>query len=81
MAIAGSRVPHAKLLRLVWGPEYENELEYAHTFIRKIRMKIEDDPASPKYLLTDSHIGSGSASPCRSSLRARGRCFTLPAQL
>jgi hypothetical protein len=20
-------------------------------------MKIEDDPASPKYLLTDSHIG------------------------
>ena len=27
------------------------------TFIRQIRMKIEDDPANPVYLLTDSHIG------------------------
>jgi len=41
----------------VWGPEYGNELEYLRTFIRQIRMKIEDDPANPIYLLTDSHIG------------------------
>jgi hypothetical protein len=81
MAIAGSRVPHAKLLRLVWGPEYENEFEYLHTFIRQIRMKIEDDPVSPKYLLKILTSATGSASPCRSSLRARYRCFKLPVQL
>jgi len=57
MANAGRPVPHAKLLRTVWGPEYGNELEYLRTFIRQIRMKIEDDPADPKYLLTESHIG------------------------
>ena len=57
MTNAGKPVPHAKLLRSVWGPEYGNELEYLRTFIRQIRMKIEDDPASPKYLLTESHIG------------------------
>jgi two-component system KDP operon response regulator KdpE len=57
MANAGRPVPHAKLLRSVWGPEYGNELEYLRTFIRQIRMKIEDDPADPKYLLTESHIG------------------------
>jgi two-component system, OmpR family, KDP operon response regulator KdpE len=57
MAHAGRPIPHAKLLRSVWGPEYGNELEYLRTFIRQIRMKIEDDPADPKYLLTDSHIG------------------------
>jgi hypothetical protein len=39
------------------GPEYGNELEYLRTFIRQIRIKIEDDPANPVYLLTDSHIG------------------------
>ena len=57
MVNAGRPVSHAKLLRAVWGPEYGNELEYLRTFIRQIRMKIEDDPANPAYLLTDSHIG------------------------
>jgi two-component system KDP operon response regulator KdpE len=57
MVHVGKPIPHAKLLRSVWGPEYGNELEYLRTFIRQIRMKIEDDPANPKYLQTDSHVG------------------------
>jgi two-component system KDP operon response regulator KdpE len=57
MSNAGRPIPHARLLRSVWGPEYGNELEYLRTFIRQIRVKIEDDPANPVYLLTDSHIG------------------------
>jgi len=57
MANAGRPIPHARLLRSVWGPEYGNELEYLRTFIRQIRIKIEDDPADPKYLVTESHIG------------------------
>lgn len=57
MANAGRPIPHARLLRSVWGPEYGNELEYLRTFIRQIRIKIEDDPAVPKYLVTESHIG------------------------
>jgi two-component system KDP operon response regulator KdpE len=57
MANAGRPVPHAKLLRTVWGPEYGNELEYLRTFVRQVRIKIEDDPANPTYLLTESHIG------------------------
>lgn len=57
MANAGKPVPHARLLKTVWGPEYGNELEYLRTFVRQVRMKIEDDPANPTYLLTESHIG------------------------
>jgi two-component system, OmpR family, KDP operon response regulator KdpE len=57
MAHAGRPIPHARILRSVWGPEYGNELEYLRTFIRQIRIKIEDDPAEPKYLVTDSHLG------------------------
>jgi two-component system KDP operon response regulator KdpE len=57
MVNAGRPVPHAKLLGSIWGPEYADEIEYLRTFVRQIRMKIEDDPGNPKYLLTESHIG------------------------
>jgi two-component system, OmpR family, KDP operon response regulator KdpE len=57
MAHAGRPIPHARLLKSVWGPEYGKELEYLRTFIRQIRKKIEDDPANPKYVVTDPRIG------------------------
>jgi two-component system, OmpR family, KDP operon response regulator KdpE len=57
MARAGKPILHSRLLRAIWGAEYGTQVEYLRTFIRQIRMKIEDDPAHPKYLLTDSHIG------------------------
>jgi two-component system, OmpR family, KDP operon response regulator KdpE len=57
MAHAGRPIPHIRLLRSVWGPEYGDELEYLRTFVYQIRMKIENDPANPEYLLTESHIG------------------------
>ena len=57
MSNAGRPVPHARLLRTVWGPEYGDELEYLRTFVRQLRTKIEDDPGNPKYLVTETHIG------------------------
>jgi two-component system, OmpR family, KDP operon response regulator KdpE len=44
MMHAGEPIPHARLLKSVWGPEYGNELEYLRTFVRQLRKKIEDDP-------------------------------------
>jgi len=57
MKHAGLPMLHARLLGAVWGPEYGSELEYLRTFIRQLRKKLEDDPARPTYLLTDSHLG------------------------
>jgi two-component system, OmpR family, KDP operon response regulator KdpE len=57
MAHPGQPIPHARLLKSIWGPEYGNELEYLRTFVRQLRKKIEDDPANPKYLMTEAHIG------------------------
>ncbi len=57
MAHAGLPITHLRLLHAVWGPEYGGELEYLRTFVRQLRKKLEDDPADPAYLLTDSHIG------------------------
>lgn len=57
MTNLGKALHHAALLTHVWGPEYGGELEYLRTFVRQLRKKIEDDPANPKYLLTESHFG------------------------
>jgi two-component system KDP operon response regulator KdpE len=57
MTHAGLPITHVRLLRAVWGPEYGGELEYLRTYIRQLRKKLEDDPAEPEYLLTDSHVG------------------------
>ena len=57
MTHAGLPTTHVQLLRAVWGPEYGGELEYLRTYVRQLRKKLEDDPAEPAYLLTDSHIG------------------------
>jgi two-component system KDP operon response regulator KdpE len=57
MSHAGIPLAHARLLRAVWGPDYGRELEYLRTFVRQLRKKVEDDPSSPEYLLTELHFG------------------------
>lgn len=53
----GVPVTHAKLLRAVWGPEFGTELDYLRSYVRTLRKKIEDDPAHPKYILTEPWVG------------------------
>lgn len=57
MEHAGRPVPHSRLLTSIWGPEYGNEREYLRVLINQLRKKIEDDPARPSYILTESYIG------------------------
>ena len=57
IARAGLPIHHARLLNVVWGPEYGNELEYLRTFMSQLRKKLEDNPSEPVYLLTESHFG------------------------
>jgi len=57
MSRAGRVVTYAKLLTAVWGAECREEVEYLRTFVRQLRKKIEDDPSSPIYLLTDVYVG------------------------
>jgi two-component system KDP operon response regulator KdpE len=57
MEHAGRPVSHHRLLTAIWGPEYGNEREYVRVLINQLRKKIEDDPARPRYILTESYIG------------------------
>jgi two-component system KDP operon response regulator KdpE len=57
MSHPGVPIARARLLHAVWGADYGEQLEYLRSFVRQLRKKLEDDPANPRYLLTDSHIG------------------------
>jgi len=48
---------HRELLSNVWGAEYRDETEYLRVYIGRLRRKLEDNPANPKYLLTESCVG------------------------
>lgn len=45
------------LLQSVWGEMYGEENDYVHTYIRRLRLKLEEDPANPQYLQTEAGIG------------------------
>jgi len=50
-------IPHTKLLQSVWGPDYGDEVEYLRVFVNQLRKKIEKNPSTPKYLLTEPWVG------------------------
>ncbi len=54
---AGQVVTYSKLLTAVWGANCRKKIEYLRVYVRQLRMKIEDDPSNPRYLLTDVYIG------------------------
>jgi two-component system KDP operon response regulator KdpE len=54
---AGWVMPHDVLLAKVWGPEYHDESHYLRLYVTYLRQKIEEDPAHPKYILTERGVG------------------------
>jgi two-component system KDP operon response regulator KdpE len=54
---AGQVVDHRALLQRVWGPSYASERNYLWTFMRRLRTKLEADPASPQVIVTAGRQG------------------------
>jgi two-component system KDP operon response regulator KdpE len=54
---AGWTVPHDQLLAKVWGYEYRDEAHYVRLYVNYLREKIEEDPAHPRYILTERGVG------------------------
>jgi len=46
-----------QILENVWGPEYVGQRDYVKLYIWRLRQKIEEDPANPRYLVTERGIG------------------------
>jgi two-component system KDP operon response regulator KdpE len=60
---SGKVVTHQHLLNEIWGPDHSHDGHYLRMFIRKLRRKIELDPAHPSILLTVLGVGYRMARP------------------
>ena len=54
---AGRVVTNPQLLREVWGPSHAEDGHYLRIYMGHLRQKLEDDPAQPRYLLTETAVG------------------------
>lgn len=53
----GKVVTHSSLLREVWGPGHETDVEYLRVAARGVRRKLEDDPARPCLIRNEPGVG------------------------
>jgi two-component system KDP operon response regulator KdpE len=53
----GQLVGSAQLLTSVWGPGFQKRTNYLRYHMAQLRRKLEDNPARPRYLLTEPGMG------------------------
>lgn len=53
----GRVLTHQYILKEIWGNGYIEQTQYLRVFVAQLRRKIEEDPAKPKFLNTESGIG------------------------
>ncbi|MEY2954138.1 MAG: hypothetical protein RLZZ401_2225 [Pseudomonadota bacterium] len=53
----GRVVTHRQLLTDVWGSEFTEHTHYLRLYMAQLRAKIEQDPAEPRHLLTETGVG------------------------
>lgn len=57
MQNAGKMVMHSQLLTELWGKAHVDNIQYLRIYIAQLRQKIEPDPSSPQYIITEPGIG------------------------
>jgi two-component system KDP operon response regulator KdpE len=57
VANLGRVVTTPQLLREVWGPSNSQNGHYLRIYMGHLRQKLEDDPAQPRHLLTETGVG------------------------
>ena len=50
-------VTRETLLTEVWGPQYTTDTGYLRLYLSQLRKKLEPEPSSPRYLLTEAGMG------------------------
>ena len=48
----GKTLSRTDILARVWGGEYYGEEKIVDVNIRRLRMKVEDDPSTPRHIVT-----------------------------
>jgi two-component system, OmpR family, KDP operon response regulator KdpE len=53
----GRVVTHRAILRAIWGPQAVDQPEHLRVLIASLRKKIEPNPSTPRYILTEPWVG------------------------
>ncbi|MFL6332442.1 MAG: response regulator transcription factor [Pyrinomonadaceae bacterium] len=53
----GKVLTHRTLLTSIWGGDSSEQTEYLRVFVGQLRKKVEPEPATPHYILTEPWIG------------------------
>jgi two-component system KDP operon response regulator KdpE len=53
----GRVLTHRVILKAIWGPHAADQPEHLRVLVGSLRKKIEANPASPKYILTEPWVG------------------------
>jgi two-component system sensor histidine kinase KdpD len=53
----GRVLGHAHLLRTVWGPAQEGQIDYLRVAVRALRQKLERDPSQPELIVNEPAVG------------------------
>lgn len=53
----GKVLTHQTLLKEVWGPQCIDQPHYLRTYMGHLRQKLEEEPAHPRHLLTETGVG------------------------
>jgi two-component system KDP operon response regulator KdpE len=53
----GRLITQQQVLTEVWGPAYATETAYLRVYMTQLRRKLEPDPSTPRYLLTEPGMG------------------------
>ena len=53
----GRLVTRELLLTEVWGPQYTTDTGYLRLYLSQLRKKLEPEPSSPRYLITEAGMG------------------------
>jgi DNA-binding response OmpR family regulator len=54
---SGRVLTHAHLLRSVWGPAQQDNIDYLRVAVRNLRQKLEQDPARPALIINEPAVG------------------------
>jgi two-component system KDP operon response regulator KdpE len=53
----GRVLTHRAILKAIWGPHAVDQPEHLRVLVGSLRKKIEPNPSSPKYILTEPWVG------------------------
>lgn len=53
----GRPLTHRRILETVWGQAHKDDTQYLRVFVGQLRAKLEDNPATPMIIFTETGIG------------------------